>query len=70
VGELKKSGDWPDLYIAMRPLKCGIAGGVTTDPPCLAEVDQVNYDTIFVRLTIDFIKMQKETAVLMFLLRS
>jgi hypothetical protein len=69
VGDLKKSGDWPDLYIAMRPLKCGMTSELT-DPPCLAEVDQVNYDTIFVRLTADFIKSQNETAVLMFLLRS
>jgi hypothetical protein len=72
VGDLKRSGDWPDLYIAMRPVKCEIdPTGETMLWPCLAEVDQVSYDTLYVRVTENFVKSQVNSiAVLMFLLRS
>ena len=58
VGELRKSGDWDDLYIALNPRKCALGanlqgtaeGNVFTVqvPTCRVEVAHVNYDVLYV----------------------
>jgi len=59
VGELKKAGDWDDLYIALNPRKCGVGadllGAANADnnvqvkaPVCRVDVNQVNYDTLHI----------------------
>jgi hypothetical protein len=55
VGELKKSGDWDDLYIGLNPQKCGLGAELTLDdasnvkpPACRVEVSHVNYDTLHI----------------------
>jgi len=55
VGELKKSGDWDDLYIGVNPRKCGLGAplmqgdqGAVQQPTCRVRVSHVNYDTLHV----------------------
>lgn len=60
VGELKKADQWTDLYLAIKPRKCGKGAdlnlqGVPTAlqgpviaPACQVEVTQVNYETLHV----------------------
>lgn len=46
VGELKRAGEWDDLFIALRPRKCGLGGG----PRCRVLVEQVNYDVLYLEV--------------------
>jgi hypothetical protein len=59
VGELKRGGDWDDLFIALDPHKCGVGAELQTspdgdhtrnllEPTCRIEVSHVNYDTLHV----------------------
>jgi hypothetical protein len=55
VGELKRAGDWDDLYIALNPQKCGLGAeldigdnGALRPPTCRVEVSHVNYDTLHI----------------------
>jgi len=55
VKHLKVADQWPDLYVAIKPRKCGkgadltlAQGGTVTDPSCQVEVTHVNYDTLLV----------------------
>ena len=45
VGELKKSGDWDDLYIALNPHKCAL----DANSPCRVEASHVNYETLYLK---------------------
>jgi hypothetical protein len=64
VGELKKAGDWDDLYIALNPHKSGLGA----DPPSRLDVSHVNYDTLYLKA--DFASIEStEPLDLMFLLR-
>jgi hypothetical protein len=56
VQELKDADEWADLYVAIRPRKCGKGADMmpTEDgalPPftCQVEVTQVNYDTLHIQ---------------------
>jgi hypothetical protein len=64
VGELKRSGDWDDLYIALNPRKCGLGAELTGTvgdnnvlqvdaPACRVEIAHVNYDTLHVAASRD-----------------
>jgi hypothetical protein len=55
VGELKRAGDWDDLYIALNPQKCGLGAeldigdnGALRPPTCRVEVSHVNYETLHI----------------------
>jgi hypothetical protein len=55
VGELKRAGDWDDLYIGLNPQKCGLGAeldigdnGALRPPTCRVEVSHVNYDTLHI----------------------
>ena len=58
VAELKKAGDWDDLYIALNPRKCAVGAQLNTNPSdttlqllapdCRVEVAHVNYETLYV----------------------
>jgi hypothetical protein len=58
VGELKRAGDWDDLYIALNPRKCALGAELNATeadgtlqvlpPACRVEVAHVNYDTLYV----------------------
>lgn len=45
VGDLKKADQWHDLYVAIKPRKCGKGADAG---PCQVEVTQVTYDTLLV----------------------
>jgi hypothetical protein len=62
VADLRRSGEWDDLYLSLWPRKCGIgadlelgaaitnqspAAGVVP-PSCRVEIHQVNYDTLYI----------------------
>ncbi len=56
VGDLKKAGDWDDLYIALNPRKTAVGAALTTGkanalelPTSRVEVAHVNYDTLHVK---------------------
>jgi hypothetical protein len=66
VADLKRADQWNDLYLALRPRKCGKGAD---DDVVQVEIAQVNYDTIFV--TIDAAYLSENSPLdLMFLLRS
>jgi hypothetical protein len=65
VAELKEADDWDDLYVALRPRKCGFGEGQT---PCRVVVDHVNYSTALV--TVDATAVADEVLDLMILMRS
>jgi hypothetical protein len=49
IEELKRADQWNDLYLAIRPRKCGKgADNVGGSTDCQVEVQQVNYDTLYV----------------------
>lgn len=65
VGELKEAGEWGDLYVALKPRKCGKGTDilmrveedgnvdVNTDALCQVEIGQVNYNALYVRVDED-----------------
>lgn len=63
VGELRKAGDWDDLYIALNPRKCAVGAELSTTPndsvlqlsppTCRVEVAHVNYDVLHVTASKD-----------------
>ncbi len=75
VENLKKADQWSDLYLAIKPRKCGKGADISIDeagaivtPTCQLEVTQVNYDTLLMEafgLTANGTPLD-----LMFLLRS
>jgi hypothetical protein len=59
VGELKKAGDWDDLFIGLNPRKCGVGADLNVAPAnvdpvqvnrpvCRVDVAQANYDTLHI----------------------
>lgn len=65
VGELKKAGDWDDLFIGLNPHKVGFgpASGTAVD------VSHVNYDTLYLRANFPGAAPAATTLDLMLLLR-
>jgi hypothetical protein len=54
VKDLKDANQWPDLYVAMKPRKCGkgadldLNDGQLRGPTCQVEVTHVNYQILLV----------------------
>jgi hypothetical protein len=60
VGDLKKAGDWDDLYISLNPRKSAVGAALTLDannallpPATRVEVAHVNYDMLHVKANTD-----------------
>jgi hypothetical protein len=70
VKNLKDADQWTDLYVAIKPRKCGKGTDpqVTPGAPCQVEVTQVNYDTVLVEA--HGLTANNSPLDLMFLLRS
>ncbi len=83
VADLKEGGEWEDLFVALKPRKCGKGADTLLGPNgvesarCQVDIGQANYNTLFVRVDDDVFSAVgrdgeptgREEVCLMFLLR-
>lgn len=74
VGQLKRTQQWDDLYLGIRPVKVTLlrdSGVPTSATPFTAETTHLDYDTVWLKVTgLDPAVAGRATADLMVLLRS